>query len=311
MGRRANSSEGVASGLTKPGELASIAFGEWILDSDFADVLGAGLGAAYGLLPSKLIITPRRALDSGQASGGMVLGDMGTHLTDDDIGQNKEEREREQRRERLWVGLGVSGSEEFRAQMDLFLKLIEFTQDVLRNTSSSGLDDYYLSASDPPRSLDPADQSIQLGPTPSEIVASAISSSVLSSIRNLFLNAIMYPSILECSEADGSAVAVMSYLEAMLSLLETDGELADEVLRFLMTEDDEGSDVRPTVIQPCVHSGSELMLWTLSVYGGPEAKANRVAKLWLDVESRAPCKSFRPSSTRLNLTVERDRARTG
>ncbi|EGG08970.1 uncharacterized protein MELLADRAFT_115875 [Melampsora larici-populina 98AG31] len=247
-------------------ESGSMAFGEWILDSDFADVLGAGLGAAYGLLPSRLVITPRNPLDH-DGSGGMVLGGMGTHLSDDATDpQTAEEREREQRRTRLLVGLGVSGSEEFRTQMDLFMKLIEFTQDVLRNTTSSPLH-HYISAPDPPTLTSlttpkkptltglsahthspyifaPSEE-VDLGPTPSEIVAAAISSSVLNSIQKLFLNAIMYPSILECSEQDGSAVAVMSYLEAMLSLLETDGELADGVLRFLMTEDDEGLDPMP------------------------------------------------------------------
>ncbi|KAG0148072.1 hypothetical protein CROQUDRAFT_670193 [Cronartium quercuum f. sp. fusiforme G11] len=254
---------------TKAAEAAAVAFGEWILDSDFADVLGAGIGAAYGLLPSRLLITPRHE----NPKSGMVLGGMGTHLEDEEEdeqegGRSSEERERERRRNQVFNGLGVSGSEEFRAQMDLFLKLVEFAQDVLRNTTTSALH-HYLAPPDPigpGRALtkveekEEEEEEEEEGPTPSEIVAAAISSAVLGSIRNLFLNAIMYPSILECSDEDGSAVAVMSYLEAVLSLLETDGELADGLLRFLMTEDNEVSEPLPRTTHANRRSGVMQMI---------------------------------------------------
>ncbi|CAH7667957.1 Retinoic acid induced 16-like protein-domain-containing protein [Phakopsora pachyrhizi] len=262
-----NSADQLEADLFEAADSISMAFGEWVLDSDFADVLGAGLGAAYGLLPSKLVITPRDP-NNGDEHGGMVLGGMGTHLSEDQA-QNEhtqEEREREQRRERLLIGLGVSGSEDFRAQMNLFLKLIEFSQDVLRNTSPSTLD-HYASITEPssettnfpsalyPGPLSPTNNkfdsfvenaNLTPNPTPAEIISSAISSSVLASIRKLFMNAIIYPSLLECSDFDGSAVAVMSYLEAILSILETDSEIADSFLRFLMAEDEEELELGDT-----------------------------------------------------------------
>ncbi|MBW0499812.1 hypothetical protein O181_039527 [Austropuccinia psidii MF-1] len=245
----------------------SIAFAEWVLDSDFADVLGASLGAAYGLLPTKLLITPRNS-NNGDSLGGMVLGGMGTHFsnhkTEND--QTIQEKERQERRHRLLTGLGVSDSSEFRVQIDLFLKLIEFTQDIMRSSNPSSFDHSIPSIQPtlpPPTNFNPSSSSsspsfapiqdsnntsgnlnqIQLSPSPAEIVASAILSTILLSIRKLFLNAIIYPSLLECSEFDGSAVAVMSYLEAIFSLLETDGELADNLLRFLMAEDDQDLDI--------------------------------------------------------------------
>ncbi|EFP80132.1 uncharacterized protein PGTG_05357 [Puccinia graminis f. sp. tritici CRL 75-36-700-3] len=243
-----------------PADTISMAFGEWVLDSDFADVLGASLGAAYGLLPSKLVITPRDP-SSEDSTGRMVLGGMGIHFSEGsaESAQAIQEKEREERRQRLLIGLGVSGSAEFRTQIDLFLKMIEFAQDVMRNVSPSTLDHYvsptelllasqtpgsaFLGSAPPPR-LNPTSHlpepvHDESGPSPSEIVASAVSSTVLLSIRKSFLTGIIYPSLLECSENDGSAVAVMSYLEATLSLLETDGELSDSVLRFLMAEADE------------------------------------------------------------------------
>lgn len=243
-----------------PADAISMAFGEWVLDSDFADVLGASLGAAYGLLPSKLVITPRDP-SSEDSTGRMVLGGMGIHFSEGmaESAQAIQEKEREERRQRLLIGLGVSGSTEFRTQIDLFLKMIEFAQDVMRNVNPSTLDHYVsptelLLASQSQKSAlfgsatlpkaGPATHYStpvrdETGPSPSEIVASAVSSTVLLSIRKSFLTGIIYPSLLECSEHDGSAVAVMSYLEATLSLLETDGELSDSVLRFLMAEDDE------------------------------------------------------------------------
>ncbi|KAH9470109.1 hypothetical protein Pst134EA_007374 [Puccinia striiformis f. sp. tritici] len=241
-----------------PANTISMAFGEWVLDSDFADVLGASLGAAYGLLPGKLVITPRDP-GSEDSTGRMVLGGMGIHFSEGlaESAQAIQEKEREERRQRLLIGLGVSGSAEFRTQIDLFLKMIEFAQDVMRNVNPSTLDHYVsptelLLASQSPRSPShsspvvanqtrhvPPTARDESGPSPSEIVASAVSSTVLLSIRKSFLTGIIYPSLLECSEYDGSAVAVMSYLEATLSLLETDGELSDSVLRFLMAEDDE------------------------------------------------------------------------
>jgi len=253
-----------------PADAISMAFGEWVLDSDFADVLGASLGAAYGLLPSKLVITPRDP-SSEDSTGRMVLGGMGIHFSEGmaESAQAIQEKEREERRQRLLIGLGVSGSAEFRTQIDLFLKMIEFAQDVMRNVNPSTLDHYVsptelLLATQSQKSallgsatlptVSPATHYStpardETGPSPSEIVASAVSSTVLLSIRKSFLTGIIYPSLLECSEHDGSAVAVMSYLEATLSLLETDGELSDSVLRFLMAEDDQDLELDASLRQ--------------------------------------------------------------
>lgn len=264
MGRRPHQSAhgSIDPQDSTPADTISMAFGEWVLDSDFADVLGASLGAAYGLLPTKLVITPRDP-SSEDSAGRMVLGGMAIHFSEGlaESPHAVQEKEREERRQRLLIGLGVSGSEEFRSQIDLFLKLIEFAQDVMRNVHQSTLDHYMspteiLLASRSPKAAGlntttilptqahlEASSEQPAGPSAAEIVASAVSSAVLFSIRKSFLNGIIYPSLLECSEFDGSAVAVMSYLEAMLSLLETDGELSDSVLRFLMAEDDEGLEL--------------------------------------------------------------------
>ena len=202
----------------------TLALAEYLLDSDFADVLGAGLGALYGLLPSKLIIGTT-FLDEDEdgiapSGGGMVLGGMG--LDNDPIaGQKESEDETSMRMKSL--GLGLSSSKEFKASLNLFLKLIEFTQDVLRRSPSS----MAVSSPSPVPVMTPA----------TALVSSAVASSILASIRTIFLEAVVYPSILECSEVDGSAVAVFTYLDSILSAIENDSKLSDTILRFLMADD--------------------------------------------------------------------------
>jgi Retinoic acid induced 16-like protein/Family of unknown function (DUF5917) len=56
-------------------------------------------------------------------------------------------------------------------------------------------------------------------------------------VRAVFLENILYTSILECSDADGSSVAVMSYIDIMIRTL-ADSQLADVLVDFLMSEDD-------------------------------------------------------------------------
>ncbi|KAJ1983924.1 hypothetical protein H4R34_000979 [Dimargaris verticillata] len=89
-------------------------------------------------------------------------------------------------------------SPEFQRVMSSFLKLIEFYQDVLE------------------RCPDPA-----------------LHSSLLQNFQTHFLDTVLYPSLLESSDTDGTAVAVMSYIELILQSLEP-GELSDAILQFLL-----------------------------------------------------------------------------
>jgi hypothetical protein len=91
---------------------AALALAEYILDGDFSEVLGAGLGAVYSLLPYKLII--KQQGDSHGESmvlGGGIAPKSGANEDMDPEGSN---------------------SPEFRSRLDHFLKLMEFIQDVLR-----------------------------------------------------------------------------------------------------------------------------------------------------------------------------------
>ncbi|SCZ90550.1 BZ3500_MvSof-1268-A1-R1_Chr1-3g02059 [Microbotryum saponariae] len=220
---------------------ARLAFAEFLLDSDFADVLGAGLGALYGLLPSKLIVRSRETTGPSTASveamssggvggGGGVLGGMGSLIEDEDEEALQRRREEEDAR-LLSLGFGLTGTDDFRQNFDGFLKPFEFIQEVVQKvdaaiqaTKLTHLHDEELD--------DPMARQHRL-------VISALPSTILSSLRTSFLQSVLYPSILECDETDGSAVAVMSYLDALLDVIDEGTSLEACLLGFLMGEEDD------------------------------------------------------------------------
>lgn len=235
---------------------ARLALGEYLLDSDFAEVLGAGLGALYGLLPGKLLVRPAGGAPSAgawdddsveQGPGGMVLGGMGALEDEDDPEETRRKTEEEEDR-LLALGVGLSDSADFRDGLDGWLKLVEFTQDVLERTPPA--------APEPQPSFDDddvADGTDSALAREQRLVTSALKSSILGAVKNLFLP-VLYTSILECSEADGSAVAVLSYLDALLTVVDEGGALEAAILGFLMGEEDALDSLRKAA------SASELVL---------------------------------------------------
>lgn len=190
---------------------AALALAEYILDGDFSEVLAAGLAAVYSLLPTKLeITTPVQAAEAAPGST-MVLGSSNVELSENQ--KEKQELERERLRA---MGVEDSSSPDFKSRLDHFLRLIEFLQDVFRRN---------VVPDSPNSSLDP-----------STLVGSAIVQSILDAVRRVFLENVLYPSILECSDADGSAVAVMSYIDILLRTIE-DPQLGEMLVEFLMSED--------------------------------------------------------------------------
>ncbi|KAJ6630790.1 Retinoic acid induced 16-like protein-domain-containing protein [Mycena sp. CBHHK59/15] len=186
---------------------AALALAEYILDGDFSEVLGAGLGAVYSLLPSKLEFRP--PVTSGEARGsGMIIGSTGPESEDE-----KERTAVAKDRSRA-MGIEDAANPDFKSRLDHFLKLLEFLQDVLkRNVVHDTID-------------------------ASALVGTAIVQSILDAVRRIFLENVLYPSVLECSDADGSAVAVMSYIEVMVRTL-PEGQLSDLLVNFLMSEDND------------------------------------------------------------------------
>ena len=108
------------------------------------------------------------------------------------------------------VGFGDSSSPDFKAHLEHFLRLLEFLQDIIRRNETHG----------------------------DGTVGDAVAESILDAVRRVFFENVLYPSILECSDNDGSGVAVMSYIEIMLRTLKN-GQLGELLVRFLLSEDDD------------------------------------------------------------------------
>ncbi|KAI7848251.1 Retinoic acid induced 16-like protein-domain-containing protein [Circinella umbellata] len=163
--------------------------GDFILSSDFATIMAAGLGALYSQLPRKLVIKDDSLLNKSVST--YLLGqDFVRHL----YNQNVDE----------------SSSSSFRYQLDAFLKLLEFCQDVLARCPRTD-----------------------------------ICKALLQYIRGIFLENILYPSILECSDVDGSSVAVISYIDLILQTVEHN-TLGDMIVGFLIDDDDDSGHSSPT-----------------------------------------------------------------
>ncbi|QRW16309.1 copper resistance-associated P-type ATPase [Rhizoctonia solani] len=226
------SSDDSEAGRPDPASDAALALAEYVLDGDFSDVLGAGLAAVYSVLPYKLEVQRDYAAESEAQNGGMLLG--GHHVVSNEEEAARLEEAEERGRE---LNIGVSTSQEFRGRLDHFLKMAEFIQDVLkRNDASvySRMGETGATDNNPEQTLDP-----------SALVGTAISDAIIRAFKRVFLENVLYPSILECSDADGSAVAVLSYIETMLRTLKH-GRLTDALVKYLVSE---GTDYgRPTEI---------------------------------------------------------------
>ncbi|KAG0167668.1 hypothetical protein DFQ28_005846 [Apophysomyces sp. BC1034] len=178
--REGQSGDFARTGLLFLTEMATNQLGEFILESDFATIMAAGLGALYSQLPRKLAIKDDAELNVSPAA--YLLGqDLDLQVTDPNI--------------------EISSSPEFKSALDSFLKLLEFCQDVLTRCPNV-----------------------------------EISLALLQSIRTIFLENILYPSILECSDTDGSSVAVISYIDLILQTLEQE-ELSSVIVGFLVDDE--------------------------------------------------------------------------
>ncbi|CAG8528653.1 4323_t:CDS:2 [Diversispora eburnea] len=160
---------------------------KFILESDFATIMAAGLGALYSQLPRKLMVKS----SSGGLTNATLLG----------FGDNTSAELSRLRNS----GIEVSSSLIFKSQLDSFLKLLEFCQDVLN------------------------------------ICHSNISKALLGNVKTFFLESILYPSILECSDHDGSAVAVISYIDIIMQTL-NQKDLVDVIVGFLMDSDGDNDE---------------------------------------------------------------------
>lgn len=194
---------------------ARLDLASWILESDFVAVLGASLGAVYSLLPSKLAIEPIEPTSSHSRTGGMSL----------------EAGDKDDNARRLG-GLEVSSSSDprVRDRLRLFVDILDFVQDdvLAKANEAMGLT----------TSLDTK-----------ALIAHQLIEQISESIRQSLLDNILYSAMVESGDRDGSSVAVLTYLEVLLSSLREDGPLTETVVTWLLREaqDDLAKDIeRPS-----------------------------------------------------------------
>ncbi|KAL9550678.1 hypothetical protein MBANPS3_004614 [Mucor bainieri] len=220
--REGRSGDYARTGLLFLMEMADDQLGDFILDSDFATIMAAGLGALYSQLPRKLIV--RDEIDQIYANPTSYL--LGQDSLEDNNNNNNNSSSSSGGGMRFPVGIGAeySNSPEFKYQLDSFLKLLEFCQDVLTRC-----------------------------PNP------AICISLLNSVRTIFLENILYPSILECSDMDGSSVAVISYIDLILQTLQQD-DLSKVIVGYLMDDEAAASDILTGIKKLDINSSTHFTL---------------------------------------------------
>ncbi|KAJ2796648.1 hypothetical protein H4S07_006162, partial [Coemansia furcata] len=173
-------------------------------DSGFAAILSATLGAMYSQLPRSLRVStgPSAVVPESFPSYSADL----QNAIESSIFAAGADRGSMDR----WAddrGPMDSSNPEFRARLASFVHVISFIQEVLFRCPSPHVCDQ-----------------------------------LLKNLRDNFLQAILYPSLLESSDTDGSSVAVMRYLEAMLQSARHE-DLVSTIMDFL-TDDSTASETQ-------------------------------------------------------------------
>ncbi|KAJ1992232.1 hypothetical protein GGI25_002610 [Coemansia spiralis] len=176
-------------------------------DSGFAAILSATLGALYSQLPRSLQVStgPAAVIPESFPSYSADLQNA-IESSIFSVGATNGGADR-------WTddqGPVRSSNPEFRACLSSFANLLGFIQEVLFRCPSPYVCDQ-----------------------------------LLINLRDNFLQSILYPSLLESSDTDGSSVAVMRYLETMLQVARHE-DLASVIMDFLTDESTAAGDIHAT-----------------------------------------------------------------
>ncbi|KAJ2748016.1 hypothetical protein GGI20_000103 [Coemansia sp. BCRC 34301] len=165
-------------------------------DSGFAAILSATLGAMYSQLPRSLRMStgPSAVVPESFPS---YSADLQNAIESSIFTSSNTDRRSVDRWTDNRGGPMDSSNPEFRARLASFVHVLGFIQEVLFRCPSQHVCDQ-----------------------------------LLKNLRDNFLQAILYPSLLESSDTDGSSVAVMRYLEAMLQSARHE-DLVSTIMDFL------------------------------------------------------------------------------
>ncbi|CBQ71779.1 conserved hypothetical protein [Sporisorium reilianum SRZ2] len=272
----------------------------FIAHSDFADVLGAGLGAAYGLLPSRIRPVPRydpTEIDD-DASASTKTGRAAITLASSSASQAENDASE------ALASATRSDDTELQAQLRLLVDLIEFCQDVLDSLwlASKHLTEAANAVEE--KAAEPSSPSSPAGVPQLDPMVRKLAGAIAIAIRDTFIRNVVYPSLMESSDFDGSSAAVLNYLDVLVIVLRSEHLLTDVALDFLLPTDLEedreggyGYHINVPVDDSDRYSVKDLILDSLEDAKRP---ATRVAALRL-ARSLIVCHGFRACGGLLQL----------
>ncbi|KAJ2504617.1 hypothetical protein IWW47_002441, partial [Coemansia sp. RSA 2052] len=225
-------------------------------DSGFAAILSATLGAMYSQLPRSLRVStsPSAVVPESFPSYSADLQNAIESSIFASSGADRRSMDR-------WTddrGPMDSSNPEFRARLASFVHVLSFIQEVLFRCPSPHVCDQ-----------------------------------LLKNLHDNFLQAILYPSLLESSDTDGSSVAVMRYLEAMLQSARHE-DLVSAIMDFL-TDDSSASDTQlfaPTTTTTIAASRSSELPATLQQPLSSSATRASATTKQADVAAATACLPF-------------------
>ncbi|KAJ1028719.1 hypothetical protein NDA16_001885 [Ustilago loliicola] len=282
----------------------------FIAHSDFADVLGAGLGAAYGLLPSRIRPLPRydpTAVDNETSSKGgrATITLASSSASEAPNGANESE---------ALASATQSDDAELQAQLRLLVDLIEFCQDVL---DSLWLASKHLTEAADNHTDDLDEKASQKGSsapatTPDlDPMIRKLATAIAIAIRDTFIRNVIYPSLMESSDFDGSSAAVLNYLDVIVIVLRSGHILTEVAMDFLLPADlsdlseaGYAHDIDVPVDEADRYTVKDLILDCLEDTKRP---ATRVAALRL-ARSLIVCHGFRACNGLLQLAPRKSTA---
>lgn len=246
----------------------------FIAHSDFADVLGAGLGAAYGLLPSRMKPAPRydpASIEPSSSQPGRASITLASSSASDADEAGASE---------ALASATQSDDKELQMQLRLVVDLIEFCQDVLDSLWLTSRNLTEPTSADEVGEKDAVRE--ETGVRELDPMIRKLARAIALAIRDTFIRNVVYPSLMESSDFDGSSAAVLNYLDVMVIVLRSGHILTDVALDFLLPADGAPAEAAYEINLPADHadrySVKDLILDCLDERKRP---ATRVAALKL------------------------------
>lgn len=196
----------------------------YIEDSDFADVLGAGLGAAFAVLPSHLYV-PIPTISSSHATPESSIPHSPSTSTEahDGIGQAMREH-----------GISVFTDHEVKESLELFVAVINFATDVTSKAPKS------TTCQVP--SKDTSDSSTASVSAKMRSLVDSIS----ASFGSVFLQNALLPRLVDAASPtaeDAAIIAVLTYTYTLIQSLEPETPLFEEAMAALLSRQNGDSGI--------------------------------------------------------------------